>query len=39
VLVEDTVLPLDDDEAARAVARRLVAPILEAQAQTRGRAP
>jgi TetR/AcrR family transcriptional repressor of uid operon len=28
VLVEDTVLPLEDDEAARAVARRLVAPIL-----------
>jgi AcrR family transcriptional regulator len=29
VLVEDTVLPLDDDEAARAVARRLIAPMLQ----------
>jgi AcrR family transcriptional regulator len=31
VLVEDTVLPLDGEEAARAVARRLVAPMLSGQ--------
>jgi len=28
VLLEDSVLPLEDDEAARGVARRLVAPVL-----------
>jgi hypothetical protein len=29
VLLQDSVLPLDDDDAVRATARRVVAPILE----------